>query len=238
MDLHIHSCLSPCADDTMTPRAIVESATAAGLDWIGVADHNAADNTRAVRAAGSRVGLAVAAALEVTTREEVHLLAVFDDPEAALRLGEIVGERLVGLNDERAFGRQLMVEEDGRIRGVHPRLLIGATTLSLPEMVARIRSLGGLVIASHVDRPSYSIVSQLGFVPAGVELDAVEVSPREAAQAAIWGERLGLPAVCFSDAHTPQDIGRVATRMLLEAPAVEELRKALRGADGRRVLAS
>ena len=237
MDLHIHSCLSPCAEDTMTPPAVVARALRAGLGWIGIADHNAADNLRAFETAAAAAGIAFSPGMEITTAEEIHLLAFFDELDAAAELGILVREHLGGENDVVAFGRQAIVDTGGRETGVRRVLLIGATDLGVAEVAAAARRLGGVVIAAHVDRPSYSIVSQLGFVPADLELDGAELSIRAsgAAEETLWSERLRMPLVWFSDAHRLEDVGSAATRVTVAAPTIRELRGALRGRDGRSV---
>lgn len=240
VDLHIHSCLSPCADDSMTPVQIVTRAMEAGVDWIGIADHNAADNLAPVAEVAAAAGLPMSAGMEVTTAEEIHLLAFFDTVAAAAELGRIVDAQLQGENDEQAFGRQLVVDAVGEIVAINPKLLIGATGLTARELVAHIHRLGGLAIASHVDRPSFSIVSQLGFIPPDLALDAVELSARaggeEAEQA--WAKRLGRPVLRFSDAHAPEDVGSSCSVLRVAAPTIAELDLAIRGLQGRGVVRS
>ena len=222
----------------MTPPEVVDRARAAGLDWMGVADHNAADNLEAFQRAAARSGMAFTPGLEVTSSEEIHFLVFFDDLQGAREMGRLVGERLTGENDAAAFGRQLVVDAEGTPLGERRELLIGATDLSARALVEAARGLGGLVIASHVDRPSYSVVSQLGFVPPDLELRAAELSPRCADDDAArsWSAKVGgLPLVWFSDAHRPEDVGRVATRVRAEAPTARELGRALTGEGGRGV---
>lgn len=240
VDLHIHSCLSPCANDSMTPVQIVTRAMEAGIDWIGIADHNATDNLGPVAEVAAAAGLPMCAGMEVTTAEEIHLLAFFDEVDAAAELGRIVDAHLEGDNDERAFGRQLVVNAEGTVLGVHPKLLIGATNLSARQLVAHIHRLGGLAVASHVDRPSFSVVSQLGFIPPDLALDAVELSPRGGGKEAelAWSRRLGRTVLRFSDAHAPEDVGRSFSVLRLEAPTIAELGLAVRGAEGRGVAKS
>lgn len=231
MDLHIHTCLSPCADNGMLPAVITLRARQAGLHAIGICDHNTAQNVSAVQAAGRREAVAVLGGMEVTTAEEIHILALFDELPPLATLQGLIHEHLPGNNDEQAFGEQIIVNEQGRETGREGRLLIGASDLKLGELVSMIRDLGGLAIASHIDRPSYSIIGQLGFIPAGLSLNALELSPRH------WDdldrERHGLPLVSFSDAHAPEEIGRAYTGFRVAGASVAELKKALRSQEGR-----
>ncbi len=240
-DLHIHTCLSPCADDGMVPREIAVRARKKALDIVGICDHNSAENVTVVQEAGAREGVKVLGGIEATSQEEVHILAVFDALESLFEFQAIVHGRLPGLNDEKRFGRQLVVDERGEVTGCSDRLLIGATSLSVQEIVERVCALGGLVIASHVDRESFSIISQLGFIPDGLELDALELSPNYA-RCADSGrlmkrpEEYGFPLVAFSDAHFVEDIGRRVTTFLMAEPAIAEMKKALSGECGRKVM--
>lgn len=232
-DLHVHTCLSPCAHNEMTPTAIVGQAKTRGLDMIGICDHNSAENVAAVAKAGHRASVSVIPGIEVTSREEVHVLGWFQTREALMRMQAVVYDHLPGENDPRAFGRQTVVDQWDRTTGINTNLLIGATTLTLEQVVGAIHDCGGLAVASHVDRPSFGLVGQLGFIPEGLELDALEVSPR--APVKDWGR---FPLVTSSDAHCLEDIGQSCSRFLVQEGTVEEIGKAFRQEDGRRVCIS
>jgi len=229
-DLHVHTCLSPCAEREMVPTAIVKQAKALGLDMIGICDHNSMENTAAVASAGRRESLSVIPGIEVTSREEVHVLGLFGTGHQAAGVQEVVYENLDGENDEAAFGPQTTVDEQDRVTGVNRRLLIGATALALEDVVRLIHDFRGLAIASHVDRQSFGLLGQLGFVPEGLKLDALELCSRAAVKR--WG---GFPVVCSSDAHCLKDIGKRFTSLWVEEASVEEVGRALRGEGGRRV---
>jgi PHP family Zn ribbon phosphoesterase len=136
------------------------------------------------------------------------------------------------------FGEQVAVNEFDEVVHFNDRLLIGATQLKLDEVVHHVHRLGGLSIASHVDRPSYSILSQLGFIPQDLELDALEVSYRSSPESYMGcvpgGEKLSV--ITSSDAHFNSDIGKVYTSFLIEIPNVEEIRMAFQEQSGRRVI--
>ncbi len=237
-DLHIHSCLSPCGDLDMSPRGIAEASRERGLDIIAVCDHNSAENVGAVlRAAGER-GLAALAGLEINSIEEVHSLALFETEAQALAMQDYVYRNLKGTNRPELFGDQVVANEEDEVEGFNDRLLIGATQISLTHIVREVHRLGGLSIACHVDRPRYSVPSQLGFIPQDLEVDAVEISwrmTRAEAVATISGVE-GRPVVRFSDAHFPADIGQAFTSLLLDRPALDEIRLAFQGRGGRRIL--
>ncbi len=239
-DLHIHTCLSPCGELTMSPRAVVAAARAAGLDLVAVTDHNTTENAAAAIAAAAGTGLAVLPGIELTTAEEVHLLGLF---EAGADLGPFQAEvyrNLPAVPEKMRFaGDQVLVDADDYVTGFCPRCLFGATRFSVQAAVDLIHARGGLAIACHVDRDSFSIISQLGFIPPGLGLEAVEVSPRMTAAAARAElDAVGsLPIVRFSDAHRPEEIGAVATEFLVEAPSLAEIRRALAGAAGRKAVA-
>ncbi len=230
-DLHVHTCLSPCADDAMVPTAIVRRARAVDLNMIAICDHNSAENVAAVAEAGRRESLAVIPGVEVTSREEVHVLGLFDSEQGALAMQDVVYANLPGENDEEAFGPQRVVDAQDRVTGANRRLLIGATNLGLEQAVDAIHGCGGLAVAAHVDRQSFGLIGHLGFVPPGLKLDALEVSPRAAAAA-----RHDLPLVTGSDAHGLERIGEARTSFWIEHPGAGELGKALRNEDGRRAL--
>lgn len=234
----MHTCLSPCAEEDMRPRAIVRRAKEQGLDVIGICDHNSARNVASVRRAAEDEGLAVLGGMEVTSEEEVHVLGLFDDEESLCAMQRLADENLAGENNPELFGDQFICDENDVVVGRETRLLIGATSLSLEQVVESIRGLGGLAVPSHVDRESFSILSQLGFVPSGLAIDALEVSPRcsPAEARERFPQVRGYPLVCSSDAHRPEEIGTASFTFTAESPCVVELRKALRGEDGREVM--
>lgn len=237
-DLHIHTCLSPCADLNMTPRTIVERAAQHGLDLIGISDHNSSENALAVVRAARGRDLKVLPGMEVTSKEEIHILALFDNIEKALQLQDIVYAHLHGENDPEAFGLEVIVNEHQDVLGVSNRLLIGATELSLDQVVDLIHCLDGIAIASHVDRETFGIVGQLGFIPEHLDFDALELSNNTSLEDA--GRRFPQYArfalLRSSDAHFPEDIGMASTSLLLAAATTEEIKKAFRGEDGRRIV--
>jgi hypothetical protein len=184
----------------------------------------------AIRAAEG-AGLAVIGGMEITSREEVHVLGLFKDDRALQSAQEVVYENLRGENVPETFGEQLVMNERGEVVRHNSRLLIGATALSLEEVVQTVHRLGGLAIAAHVDRPRFSLISQLGFVPAGLGLDGVEVCSDE--PPAVPED---LAVIRSSDAHRPEEIGCRYTRFLVERPTASEIGMALHRMDGRRVL--
>ncbi|KPJ72572.1 hypothetical protein AMJ52_05865 [candidate division TA06 bacterium DG_78] len=237
-DLHIHTCLSPCGDLTMSPKRIVDRAIANKLDIIGICDHNSAENIEATQKSASKEKITVLAGMEVTTSEEVHLIAFFDNSEHVLVLQKSVYEHLPSKeNDEKLFGEQIIVNEFDEVEGYNKRLLITATSLTLKELVNKIHSLGGLVIASHIDRETYSIIGQLGFIPDNLELDALEISPIISRSEAIkkFPQIENYPLICASDAHFLQDIGCTSTTFLLEKPTIDEIKKAFMNQQGRKI---
>jgi hypothetical protein len=240
-DLHIHTCLSPCGELTMSPRAVVRRAREAGLDLIAVTDHNTTENAAAVIEAAAGTDLAVLPGIELTTAEEVHILGLFDPGTELGPFQTTVYRNLPDVPSKNKFVKdQVIVDAADYVTGFSPRCLFGATRFSVQEAVDLIHGHGGLAIACHIDRESFSIVSQLGFIPPGLALEAVEVSPRltiaEARTA--FGPFDPLPMVRFSDAHQPEEIGRAVTDFLVASPDLEEIRKALAGKDGRRVIPS
>lgn len=235
-DLHVHTCLSPCAEVTMSPRRIVAEAGRKELDLLAVTDHNSAENAAAVQRAARGSRVTVIPGLEVCSSEEVHVLALFPDIDAALVMQETVYDGIREQNRPEVFGMQVIANEKDEVEGFQDRLLIGASALTVDEVVRRIHALGGVAIASHVDRQAFGILGQLGFIPPGLQLDALEVSRTAPPQqiATLVREH---PGACFlrsSDAHRPVEIGTGVTRFLLEEPVLAEIRKALRNEEQRR----
>lgn len=214
-------------------------AKARKLDVIAITDHNSAENVQATINAANNKNIVVWAGIEITSLEEAHVIALFDSIRAVFELQKQIYDALVpGENNEKLFGQQLIVNELDEIQGYNRRLLIGATSLTLFKLAKMVHDSGGLIIASHIDRESYSIVGQLGFIPEDLEIDAVELSANTTIQEAknkipdIWE----YPIITSSDAHFLEEIGKVTTSLFLEQPTMEELDLAFRNRDGRKII--
>jgi hypothetical protein len=230
-DLHIHTVLSPCAAREMTPEAIVREAVRRGLGMIAICDHNSSGNVAAVRrAAGGE--LAAIAGIEVTTLEEVHLLGLFPDETSSSSVSGTILERLpfgTGELEQELYG------EDGLPSGRERRMLVASSALELSAAVEIIHSHGGLAVAAHVDRRSFSVIGQLGFVPEDVKLDAAEISAAGVKRGRVARYAgLGIPLLSSSDAHSLEEIGEGSTVLEVAEASFRELVLALRGQGGRR----
>jgi hypothetical protein len=220
----------------MTPPAIVAAAVERGLDMIAVCDHNCTRNTAAVQmAAGDR--LAVLAGMEVTTAEEAHVVGLFPSTAAARAAGTAVCAALPLADDGYAafFGEQWVLSAEGELIDNERHALALATDLDLSAVIRLIHEHGGLAVAAHVDRRTFSVIAQLGFFPAEAGFDAIEVSRFLADDSPRLEELagLGLPVTSSSDSHYLADLGADTTLLTVAAPTFTETVLALRGEAGR-----
>ncbi len=213
----------------MSPRAIVEAAVAYGIDLIAITDHNSAAMVDTVATLAASVGLRFLYGMELQTREDVHLLAYFDESSSCHRLAEAIYPLLPDRpNEPTYFGDQVIVDNEETIVGYEPKLLVNSLDLGFNEAVALIRSFGGLPVPAHVDRETYGLIAQLGFVPHGLTFDLVEVL------AGVLPDGFGAAvAMCASDAHHPDQIGRRTTRFKMHGVSTNEMILAAKRIDGR-----
>jgi 3',5'-nucleoside bisphosphate phosphatase len=237
-DLHIHTVLSPCGDLDMSPKNIVQKAQQLGIDIIGITDHNSTLQCSEVGREAGRNGIFMLMGAEVTTKEEIHCLVFFENPEKLHLFQEYIDAHLPNIsNDTSRFGYQVVVDEQEMITYEEDRLLIVAIDQSVDQVEQKVHQLGGLFIPAHVDKGKNSIISQLGFIPKGLDIDAIEISPNITKKALL--QKLGyLKSFTFiqnSDAHMLEAIGTRTTLLELEQPAFSEISMALRGCEGRNV---
>ncbi len=209
IDLHIHSALSPCADDDMTPNNIVNMSILKGLDIISITDHNSCDNIEAViEVAGDDI--LVIPGMEVQSREEVHLLCYFSCLASIFKFDRIIRQRLPLIpNDPHIFGNQYIIDHLDNIIDIRDELLLVSVDMTVEEIIAAVEELDGVVIPAHVDRTSYSILSQLGFVPPDLKLPTLEISKLSSV------DKLNLKEfnyIMSSDAH---HLGEILERKML-----------------------
>ena len=238
-DLHIHSCLSPCADLFMTPRNIIEKAASLGISIVAVCDHNSAENIAVTQEIGKKRGITVIPGMEVTSSEEVHVLGFFKSLENACDMQARIYEHLQpGENDEDAFGMQVVVNEEDEVLGFNSRLLIGATDLPINRIIELIHRFQGIAVASHIDRDGFGIIGQLGFIPQDAGFDALEISSRTTMDAAVENFRMyrSIPWITSSDAHQLEDIGKKTTGFFMNHATFEELCLALTGIGDRKII--
>lgn len=236
-DLHVHTVVSPCAEVEMIPPLIVQRACELGLGLIAITDHNTGDNVEAVQRAAQGSGLTVLPGMEIQTREEVHLLCLFDTLDPLFSWQERVYASLPPLkNREDVFGAQFVVDETGEFIRMNERLLLASASLSIEEVVSAVGELGGLTIAAHVNRPAYSLLTNLGIIPPGLALSALEISHHMTPEEAIAGfpQIAGWPLVLFGDAHRLSEM-RANTLITVREPSIAELAMAFKQEGGRRV---
>jgi 3',5'-nucleoside bisphosphate phosphatase len=229
-DLHIHSTLSPCAHLEMSSRAIVEKSREVGLDIIAITDHNMTENGKYAALLSKVSGPVVLFGMEMQTVEEVHLLALFEDYETAMALQALVYSLLPPVdNRPDYFGDQVVVDEQDTIIRFEQRLLLNSANISVKEAVRWIKAHDGLVIPSHIDSPTFSIISQLGYVPDDMHFDALEISNRKKLPTLLrFIEAKDVPIVSFSDAHCLEEIGRKRISLSMQEATFQELSRALR----------
>lgn len=175
-DLHLHSCLSPCGDDDMTPANIVGMAALLGLDAIAVTDHNSCKNCPAVLAAAKEYGVLAVPGMEINTSEEVHAVCLFPHLQSAMAFDRYVEEKLMPFpNKEEIFGRQLIYDLEDHICGTFPNLLINATDISFDGLWELVRSYDGVMFPAHVDKTANSLIANLGFIPPDSKFVTAEV---------------------------------------------------------------
>jgi PHP family Zn ribbon phosphoesterase len=214
----------------MSSRNIVAKAREVGLDMIAITDHNMAENgTYAAMCAGSS-GPVVLFGMELQTIEEVHLLMLFGDYETAMRLQEFVYGNLPPIeNDPEYFGDQVVVDENDKIIRFEKRLLLNSSNIFMNDAVSWVKDHGGLVIPSHIDSPTFSIISQLGYVPGDIRFDALEIARKERLKDVLpFVMAKGIPIVSFSDAHYLDDIGKKRITLSLREPSFPEVARALK----------
>lgn len=176
-DLHIHTCLSPCGDDDMTPFNIANMAKLKGLDVIAVTDHNSCKNAAAVAKAAKGLDLLVMAGMELTTREDVHVLTLFPGVENALAFDEFVSKKRLRIkNKPQIYGRQLIMDENDNVTGEEGDLLLTSADIGVYETVALAQRFKGVALPAHIDRDSNGIVAILGDVSKDMGFSSVEFS--------------------------------------------------------------
>ena len=237
-DFHIHTLLSPCAEIEMTPHHIVMRAAEFGIGAVAITDHNASANALAAVKAGERYGVKVFPGMEVECLEEAHIVVLFDTLKQLNAWQQLVDGKMNGLlNNAEKFGGQFVVDDDDNFIREEERLLLAPLRMTAAEVVREAERLGGMSIAAHIDRPSYSIVGQLGFIEPDFGFAAAEISAagwRASRQSKLQRVAGYLPFVTDSDAHNIMDFVQGPKNLItVEELTVAELKLALTNSSGR-----
>ncbi len=240
-DLHIHSVLSPCGDLSMSPVNIVDRASAIGLSIIAITDHNSTLHGRVTRKLAETKGIMVVFGAEVTTKEEVHCLCLFEADEQRILFQEFIEQNMPDIKNNPAFfGHQVVVNEKEEIIKEIKPLLISGLKVGINEIEQKVHSLGGLFIPAHIDRQKYSVVSQLGFIPKDLKFDALEISKNISLEKALndFSYVKNARFIRTSDSHSLNHIGSSFTSMKMEELSWIEFKNAILGIDGRDIMIS
>lgn len=211
-DLHIHSALSACAENTMSPKTICTRAAEKKLDVFAITDHNASGNIKAAWNLAEKFNLKFVPGIEVNSREEVHFLALFKNLNDIFSFQNLINHHLPKKkNIPDIFGYQLIFDENDEIIDIDENLRQCSVNLGLDELVQETKRLGGAAIPAHIRKKRFSLLRQLGFVDKNSQFDALELSRKN------WNninkldklDSKGFPLLCGSDAHFTEDVGRV-----------------------------
>ena len=239
IDFHIHTALSPCADNMMTPVNIVHAALEKELHMIAITDHNSAENVEAVLEAAAGTGLYVIPGMEVQTREEVHLVCLFPDIDRIMAWQELIYRVLpLEKNKESFFGEQWICDAKGMLARKNERLLMSSVLMTVEETAETAKQMGGICYPAHIDRPNYSIISNLGFIPHDSGFTACELSPWISAEVALikypYLKKYAL--IGSSDAHQIEEINWARSEVHVNEPTFDEIKMALANIGDRKVV--
>lgn len=223
----------------MNPRSIVELAKQRGMDIIGISDHNSTLHASLIKQLGKEQGLFVLRGAEVTTKEEVHCLCFFDKDEELQDFQQFIEKKLPNIpNNVSYFGYQVIVNEDNEILSEIDTLLTSAINASIEEIECKTHELNGIFIPAHINKTQNGLLSQLGFLPKELNVDALELSKYAKVDEFIKAKPY-LSKYSFiqsSDAHFPHEIGTVYTELCMEKLSFNEIRMALRNENGRSIV--
>lgn len=222
----------------MTPHHIVMRAAEFGIGAVAITDHNASANALAAVKAGERYGVKVFPGMEVECLEEAHIVVLFDTLKQLNAWQQLVDGKMNGLlNNAEKFGGQFVVDDDDNFIREEERLLLAPLRMTAAEVVREAELLGGMSIAAHIDRPSYSIVGQLGFIEPDFGFAAAEISAagwRASKQSKLQRVAGYLPFVTDSDAHNIMDFVQGPKNLItVEELTIAELKLALTNSSGR-----
>lgn len=218
-DFHIHSCLSPCGDNDMTPENIAGMASLKGLNILALTDHNSCKNCPAFFAACKKNGIIPIAGMELTTAEDIHIVTLFESLDDAMRFDErIQSERNLIENRIDIFGDQIIYDKDDKQSGIEKHLLPNATNLSIEQGFALAKEYGGFCYPAHIDREANGIVATLGTFPDAPDFCCVEY--RDGKKRAEYEKRFpnlkGKTVVVSSDAHYLWDINEAENFLVID----------------------
>lgn len=239
-DLHIHTVLSPCGDLDMSPARIISEAKAKNINILGITDHNTTRQSKVIKKMAEKENIFVMCGAEVTTKEEAHCLAFFETEDKLDKFQLYLDDHLPDIqNNVKLFGYQVAVDENDEIVFEEERLLISALDQNVNEIEQKVHQLDGIFIPAHVDKPKFSLMSQLGFIPPDLKYDALELSKHTALEVFLLQNKyLGTPSLIRnSDAHFPDLIGDSSTIFMLEEPTFAEIKMALLNQEGRKIVA-
>ena len=235
-DLHVHSCLSPCGDENMTPANIAGMAALKGLELVALTDHNSCRNCPAFLAAARAQGIVGIPGMELTTSEVVHAVCLFPKLEQAMDFDRFVYEQLLKVkNRPEIFGKQQIYDENDSVCGEEPCLLIHASRLSFEGLWEQVSSFGGVMFPAHIDKNSNSLIANLGFIPPDSSFQTAEIKDmkklRDLKCENPYLERCRI--ICNSDAHYLEHISERLWSLPVEErspeAAVDALRRGLAG---------
>lgn len=229
-DLHLHSCLSPCGDDDMTPANIAGMAALKGLEAVALTDHNSCKNCPAFLAMAEEYGLLAVPGMEINTSEEVHAVCLFPELQAAMEFDRYVYDRLMKFpNNEAIFGKQQIYNAQDEICGIEPNLLINATDISFDGLWELVRSYDGVMFPAHVDKTANSLIANLGFIPPDSRFQTAEVKDLKKLHQLKRDHPYlnGCRIISNSDAHYLEHINEPDLTLLVEERSVRGIINAL-----------
>lgn len=186
----------------MTPANIAGMCALAGLDVVALTDHNSCRNCAAFAQAAARHGLLAVPGMELCTREEVHVVCLFPGLEQAEEFSDYVAGKLPPVRNRReVFGPQLLMDSGDTVLGEEKLLLAGAADIGLYEVPALAASFGAVAYPAHIDRPSNSLLSQLGLWTADLAFPLAEVSRFCPPNLFERRDLQGIRKIVASDAH-------------------------------------
>jgi len=227
-DLHIHSCLSPCGDEDMTPNNIVNMSIIKELDVIAITDHNSIKNCRAAINAAKGTKLLVLAGMEIQTLEDVHLIVLFPDIDYAEKFDDAISEyRFNFPHKAEKFGDQMILDEKDQLIGYEKYTLMLSMGISIDKAIDMAIKYNGIAFPAHINRPSNSVIANLGFIPENWPIGAVEIFRQKENRSLVEEYSKKYKIVSNSDAHYLKDISEAENFMNLKLLSAEEVIKYL-----------